>query len=61
MNIQTRLEPEVLEAAKKAAALEGTSLSEYLRRLLEADLEVRKEKNEEGGGEAGEGESARIR
>ncbi len=61
MNIQTRLEPEVLEAAKKAAALEGTSLSEYLRRLLEADLEVRKEKNEEGGGEAGEGVSARIR
>jgi len=61
MNIQTRLEPEVLEAAKKAAALEGTSLSEYLRRLLEADLEVRKGKNEEGGGEAGEGESDRIR
>jgi len=61
MNIQTRLEPEVLEAAKKAAALEGTSLSEYLRRLLEADLEVRKGKNEEGGEEAGEGESDRIR
>jgi len=61
MNIQTRLEPEVLEAAKKAAALEGTSLSEYLRRLLEADLEVRKGKNEEGREEAGEGESDRIR
>jgi len=61
MNIQTRLEPEVLEAAKKAAALEGTSLSEYLRKLLEADLEVRKGKNEEGGEEVGEGESDRIR
>jgi hypothetical protein len=61
MNIQTRLEPEVLEAVKKAAALEGTSLSEYLRRLLEADLEVRKGKNEEGREEAGEGESDRIR
>ncbi len=60
MNIQTRLEPEVLEAAKKAAALEGTSLSEYLRRLLEADLEVRKGKNEEGEGTR-EGESDRIR
>ncbi len=60
MNIQTRLEPEVLEAAKKAAALEGTSLSEYLRRLLAADLEVRKVKNEEGEG-TGEGESDRIR
>ena len=60
MNIQTRLEPEVLEAAKKAAALEGTSLSEYLRRLLAADLEVRKGKNEEREG-TGEGESDRIR
>lgn len=60
MNIQTRLEPEVLEAAKKAAALEGTSLSEYLCKLLEADLEIRKGKNEEGGEEAGEGASDRI-
>lgn len=61
MNIQTRLEPEVLEAAKKAAALEGTSLSEYLRRVLQADLEDRMGKNEEGGEKAGVEESDRIR
>jgi predicted DNA binding CopG/RHH family protein len=41
MHIQTRLEPEILEAAKQAAALEGTSLSQYLRKLVQQDLESR--------------------
>jgi hypothetical protein len=41
MNIQTRLDPEILEAAKKAAEAEGVSLSEYLRKLLREDVESR--------------------
>jgi len=59
MHIQTRLDPQVLEAAKQAAELEGISLSEYLRKLVQRDLEFRKE-GKEGGG-ASEGESDRIR
>jgi predicted HicB family RNase H-like nuclease len=55
MHIQTRLDPQVLEAAKRAAELEGTSLSEYLRKLVQRDLEFRND------GKAGEGESDRIR
>jgi hypothetical protein len=62
MHIQTRLDPQVLEAAKRAAELEGTSLSEYLRKLVQQDVESRHEGNDgkEGGG-ASEGESDRIR
>jgi antitoxin component of RelBE/YafQ-DinJ toxin-antitoxin module len=41
MNIQTRLDPEILEAAKKAAEAEGITLSEYLRKLLRDDVEAR--------------------
>lgn len=41
MNIKTRIDPEVHEAAKVAAAKEGLSLTEYLRRLVLADLEAR--------------------
>jgi hypothetical protein len=41
MNIKTRIDPEVHEAAKIAAAKEGFSLTEYLRRLVLADLEAR--------------------
>jgi predicted DNA binding CopG/RHH family protein len=41
MTIKTRLDPEVHEAAKIAAAKEGLSLTEYLRRLVESDLEAR--------------------
>ena len=41
MNIQTRLDPEILEAAKKAAEAEGVTLSEYLRKLLREDVESR--------------------
>lgn len=51
MNIQTRLDPEILEAAKKAADAEGVTLSEYLRKLLREDVEARnpaEEKGEEG-------------
>ena len=55
MHIQTRLDPQVLEAAKRAAELEGSSLSEYLRKLVQQDVESRHE------GKAGEGESDRIR
>lgn len=40
MHIQTRLDPEILKAAKKAAKLEGTSLSEYLRALVIRNLEA---------------------
>jgi len=62
MHIQTRLEPEVLEAARKAAALEGTSLSEYLRRLVEADLGARKGNGGAGDeGESGQEKSDHIR
>jgi hypothetical protein len=41
MTIKTRLDPEVHAAAKIAAAKEGLSLTEYLRRLVQADLEAR--------------------
>jgi len=41
MNIKTRIDPEVHEAAKIAAAKEGLSLTEYLRRLVQEDLEAR--------------------
>ena len=66
MHIQTRLDPQILEAAKRAAELEGSSLSEYLRKLVQQDLESRHEGNDgvEGGGVCdGEsyGESDRIR
>jgi len=62
MHIQTRLDPQILEAAKRAAELEGSSLSEYLRKLVQQDVETRHEGNEgrEDGG-ASEGESDRIR
>lgn len=61
MHIQTRLDPKILEAAKRAAELEGTSLSEYLRKLVQQDVETRHEGNEGGeGGGASEGESDRI-
>jgi predicted DNA binding CopG/RHH family protein len=39
MNIQMRLDPEIFEAAKKAASAEGVTLSEYLRKILKANLE----------------------
>jgi antitoxin component of RelBE/YafQ-DinJ toxin-antitoxin module len=45
MNIQTRLDPEILEAAKRAAEAEGITLSEYLRKIL---LEGVEEKNPDG-------------
>ena len=41
MNMKTRIDPEVHEAAKIAAAKEGMTLTEYLRRLVQADLEAR--------------------
>ena len=41
MNFKTRLEPEIHAAAKIAAAKEGVSLTEYLRRLVQSDLEAR--------------------
>ena len=41
MTIKTRITPEVHEAAKIAAAKEGLSLTEYLCRLVQADLEAR--------------------
>lgn len=41
MNVKTRLEPEIHAAAKIAAAKEGVSLTEYLRRLVQSDLEAR--------------------
>jgi len=41
MNIQMRLDPEILEAAKKAAEAEGVTLSEYFRKLMREDAESR--------------------
>jgi predicted DNA binding CopG/RHH family protein len=41
MNIKARIAPEVHEAAKVAAAKEGLNLTEYLRRLVQSDLEAR--------------------
>jgi hypothetical protein len=46
MNVKTRLDPEIHAAAKIAAAKEGVSLTEYLRRLVQSDLEARKLTNE---------------
>lgn len=62
MHIQTRLDPQILEAAKRAAELEGSSLSEYLRKLVQQDVESQHEGSEGGeGGGASDGESDRIR
>lgn len=47
MNIRASLDPEILEAAKRAAANEGTSLAEYLRRVLEQNLESEKSAHNE--------------
>ena len=41
MTIKTRLDPTLHEAAKQAAEQLGISLTEYLRRLVLADLEAR--------------------
>jgi hypothetical protein len=62
MHIQTRLDPKILEAAKRAAELAGSSLSEYLRKLVQRDVESLREGNEgvEGGGTS-DGETDRIR
>jgi antitoxin component of RelBE/YafQ-DinJ toxin-antitoxin module len=60
MNMKTRIDPEVHEAAKIAAAKEGMTLTEYLRRLVQADLEAR---NLTRGGNSisNQGNSDRIR
>jgi antitoxin component of RelBE/YafQ-DinJ toxin-antitoxin module len=63
MNIKTRIDPEVHEAAKVAAAKEGLSLTEYLRRLVQADLEARnltQEGNSLSNQGAANGDSNRI-
>lgn len=69
MHIQTRLDPDVLEAAKQAASREGITLSEYLRKLLEQNLESgnggsdgsngRCGANGRGGGDNGEADKIR--
>jgi len=41
MTIKTRLDPILLEVAKQEAFRQGISLTEYLRRLVLADLEDR--------------------
>lgn len=51
MNIQTRMDPEILEAARKAAEAQGVTLSEYLRELLRADSEVKNLSRSEEGNE----------
>lgn len=62
MNIQTRLDPEILEAAKKAAKLEGTSLSAYLRKLVQQNLGAGDGKSKGGAGNStNEGETDRLR
>jgi hypothetical protein len=62
MNIQMRLNPEIHDAAKRAAALEGVSLSEYLRRLLERNLEAESNgRMDEGAEQKGDGDSPRVR
>jgi predicted DNA binding CopG/RHH family protein len=69
MHIQTRLDPDVLEAARQAAVREGISLSEYLRKLLEQNLESGNGKSGGSNGQAGgnghgggvNGETDRIR
>lgn len=55
MNIQTRLDPEILEAAKKAAGEEGVTLSEYLRKLLMKDVDARTSTGSEGEGAENQG------
>lgn len=47
MTIKTRLDPEIHAAAKAAAESEGVSLTEYLRRLVQSDLEARNSTNED--------------
>jgi hypothetical protein len=62
MHIQTRLDPEILKAAKKAAKLEGTSLSEYLRKLVQRNVEIQEGKSKAGKRQSkNEGDSDRIR
>lgn len=62
MNIQMRFNPEIHDAAKRAAALEGVSLSEYLRRLLERNLEAEGNSGMDNGAEQnGDGDSPRVR
>ena len=69
MHIQTRLDPDVLEAARQAAAREGVTLSEYLRKLLEQNLESGNGESAPSGSQAGGkghgadgiGETGRIR
>ena len=41
MHIQTRLDPSLFNALREAADQNGVSLSEYLRKLVEQDLESR--------------------
>ena len=41
MHIQTRLDPSLFNALREAADQDGVSLSEYLRKLVEQDLESR--------------------
>lgn len=41
MHIQTRLNPLLFNALRVAADQKGVSLSEYLRKLVEQDLESR--------------------
>jgi len=60
MNIKTRIDPEVHEAAKIAAAKEGLTLTEYLRRLVQADLEARN-LTRRGNSISNQGNSDRIR
>lgn len=48
MHIQTRLDPQILKAAKEAAKLEGISLSEYLRNLVQRNLESSETDSTEG-------------
>jgi len=62
MNIQMRLDPEIHAAAKRAAALEGVSLSEYLRMLLERNLEAEGNGGMDNGAEQnGNGDLPRVR
>ena len=62
MHIQTRLDPQILKAAKKAAKLEGTSLSEYLRRLVQRNLESQESRSKVGKRQSkNESDSDRIR
>lgn len=49
MNIQARLDPEILEAARKAAKSDGVTLSEYLRNLLRENEGGNRKGSEENG------------